>query len=55
VRPGHALFGIVQGGVYPELRAASAKALLDIGFEGYAVGGFQQFQRTIFVFALGPA
>ncbi len=38
-RPGYGLFGIVQGGVYPELRAESAKALLDIGFEGYAVGG----------------
>ncbi|MHA1165530.1 MAG: tRNA guanosine(34) transglycosylase Tgt [Alphaproteobacteria bacterium] len=36
---GQALFGIVQGGVYPELRAASAQALQDIGFEGYAIGG----------------
>lgn len=36
---GHALFGIVQGGVYPELRARSAGALRDIGFHGYAVGG----------------
>ncbi|RMG30545.1 MAG: tRNA guanosine(34) transglycosylase Tgt [Gammaproteobacteria bacterium] len=34
-----ALFGIVQGGMYPELRAASAKGLLAIGFDGYAVGG----------------
>ena len=32
-------FGIVQGGVYPGLRAASAAALREIGFEGYAVGG----------------
>lgn len=38
-RPGHALFGIVQGGVYPDLRAESAAALTDIGFDGYAVGG----------------
>jgi queuine tRNA-ribosyltransferase len=38
-RDGYALFGIVQGGVYPELRERSAAALLDIGFEGYAVGG----------------
>ena len=37
--PGQALFGIVQGGVYPELRAVSSRALQDIGFEGYAVGG----------------
>jgi queuine tRNA-ribosyltransferase len=34
-----ALFGIVQGGVHPELRARSAQALIDIGFDGYAVGG----------------
>ncbi len=38
-RPGYGLFGIVQGGVYPELRAESAAALKDIGFDGYAVGG----------------
>ncbi len=38
-RPGHGLFGIVQGSVYPELRLASAAALRAIGFDGYAVGG----------------
>ena len=38
-RPGHALFGIQQGGVTPELRAESAEALQRIGFDGYAVGG----------------
>jgi len=38
-RPGHALFGIMQGGVTPELREESAKALVDIGFDGYAIGG----------------
>ncbi|HVC63629.1 MAG TPA: tRNA guanosine(34) transglycosylase Tgt [Acetobacteraceae bacterium] len=38
-RPGYALFGIVQGSVYPALRAASAGALTRIGFDGYAVGG----------------
>ncbi len=38
-RPGYALFGIVQGGVYPELRAQSADALKNIGFDGYAIGG----------------
>ena len=38
-RPGHALFGIQQGGVYQELRAESAAALQEIGFDGYAVGG----------------
>ncbi|MDX1250841.1 MAG: tRNA guanosine(34) transglycosylase Tgt [Gammaproteobacteria bacterium] len=34
-----ALFGIVQGGVYPELRQISAAGLLDVGFDGYAIGG----------------
>ncbi len=38
-RPGHALFGIQQGGVTEELRAESAGALKAIGFDGYAVGG----------------
>ncbi len=38
-RPGHALFGIMQGGVTQALREESAKALIDIGFDGYAVGG----------------
>jgi len=36
---GAALFGIVQGGMHPDLRARSAAELIDIGFEGYAVGG----------------
>jgi queuine tRNA-ribosyltransferase len=38
-RPGHALFGIMQGGLEPDLREESAEALKQIGFEGYAVGG----------------
>jgi queuine tRNA-ribosyltransferase len=38
-RPGHALFGIMQGGVTPDLRAESAAALTRIGFDGYAIGG----------------
>jgi queuine tRNA-ribosyltransferase len=38
-RPGHALFGIQQGGVTQELRAESAETLRGIGFDGYAVGG----------------
>jgi queuine tRNA-ribosyltransferase len=38
-RDGYALFGIVQGGVYPDLRASSAASLTGIGFEGYAIGG----------------
>ncbi|MEM1374202.1 MAG: tRNA guanosine(34) transglycosylase Tgt [Pseudomonadota bacterium] len=38
-RPGHALFGIQQGGLEEDLRARSADALQSIGFDGYAVGG----------------
>jgi queuine tRNA-ribosyltransferase len=38
-RDGYGLFGIVQGSIYPELRAESAAALQAIGFDGYAVGG----------------
>lgn len=34
-----ALFGIVQGGMYEDLRRQSAEQLIDIGFEGYAIGG----------------
>ncbi len=37
--PGQALFGIVQGSTYPDLREGSARALIDIGFDGYAIGG----------------
>jgi len=34
-----ALFGIVQGGMYPNLREESLKGLAEIGFDGYAIGG----------------
>ena len=37
--PRNALFGIVQGGMEPSLRAQSAAELMEIGFDGYAVGG----------------
>jgi queuine tRNA-ribosyltransferase len=36
---GQALFGIVQGSIYPDLREQSAGVLQDIGFDGYAIGG----------------
>jgi queuine tRNA-ribosyltransferase len=36
---GNALFGIVQGGVHGGLRARSAEGLLELGFDGYALGG----------------
>ncbi len=38
-RPGYAIFGIVQGSTYADLREESAKALTAIGFHGYAIGG----------------
>jgi len=34
-----ALFGIVQGGMYPHLREQSLQGLLELGFDGYALGG----------------
>jgi len=36
---GQLLFGIIQGGMYPDLRAQAAAELIDIGFDGYAMGG----------------
>jgi queuine tRNA-ribosyltransferase len=33
------LFGIIQGGTYPDLRRQSAERIVDIGFDGYAIGG----------------
>jgi queuine tRNA-ribosyltransferase len=38
-RPDQALFGIVQGGVFPDLREQSARFLMGLGFDGYAIGG----------------
>jgi queuine tRNA-ribosyltransferase len=38
-RPGYAVFGIVQGSAFSDLREESAKALTNIGFAGYAIGG----------------
>jgi queuine tRNA-ribosyltransferase len=37
--PGYMLFGIAQGGDVPQLRQASARGLVEIGFHGYAIGG----------------
>ncbi|WP_019014946.1 tRNA guanosine(34) transglycosylase Tgt [Elioraea tepidiphila] len=49
-RDGYGLFGIVQGSVYPGLRAESVAALTAIGFEGFAVGGLAvgEGQETMF-------
>ncbi len=56
-----ALFGIVQGGVYDDLRKYSVEGLLGIGFDGYAVGGLsvgeptnQMYEITEFTAALLP-
>ncbi|MEM9626688.1 MAG: tRNA guanosine(34) transglycosylase Tgt [Pseudomonadota bacterium] len=38
-RDGYGLFGIVQGGTDPSLRRQSADGLIEIGFDGYAIGG----------------
>jgi queuine tRNA-ribosyltransferase len=38
-QPGRAIFGIVQGGAEKDLRMASARALVEMGFDGYAIGG----------------
>lgn len=38
-KPGQLLFGIVQGGLYPQLRERSAREIVSLGFDGYAVGG----------------
>lgn len=38
-RPGYAQFGIIQGSVYKDLRKESANSLVELDFEGYAIGG----------------
>ncbi len=49
-RDGYGLFGIVQGGVYPDQRRQSVMALTGIGFDGYAIGGLAvgEGQATMF-------
>ena len=39
INPGARLFGIVQGGMFEDLRSDSLEGLLEIGFDGYAIGG----------------
>lgn len=51
-RPGHALFGIQQGGLEPDLRAESAEALRAIGFDGYAIGGLAVGEGQAAMFAV---
>jgi queuine tRNA-ribosyltransferase len=49
-RPGYGLFGIVQGGIYLDLRGQSVANLTEIGFDGYAIGGLAvgEGQETMF-------
>jgi queuine tRNA-ribosyltransferase len=54
-RPGYGLFGIVQGSVFSDLRAESAAALLDIGFDGYAIGGLAIGEGQARTFAVTEA
>ena len=55
----NALFGIVQGGMYPELRAESLQKLTEIEFDGYAIGGLSvgepKDKRHLVLDALLPA
>jgi queuine tRNA-ribosyltransferase len=56
--PPGTLFGIVQGGIFPDLRAASLGRLEEIGFAGYAVGGLavgeSEAERTLVLQELMP-
>ncbi len=51
-RPGYGQFGIVQGSVYPDLRARSMDALIPMDFEGYAVGGLAVGEGQPIMFAV---
>ena len=42
-----ALFGIVQGGMYPDLRKQSAEQIIEIGFPGYAIGGLSVGEEKV--------
>jgi queuine tRNA-ribosyltransferase len=54
-RPGHRIFGIVQGGVHEDLRERSAKRLTTIGFDGYAIGGLAIGEGQATTFAMTEA
>ena len=50
-RPGYGLFGIVQGGTDATQRARSAQGLVEIGFDGYAIGGLAVGEPQALMFA----
>jgi len=45
-RPDQALYGIVQGGVFTDLRRDNARALVELGFDGYGIGGLAVGEPT---------
>jgi len=49
-QPGHACFGIVQGGTFATLRRRSVDALVEIGFDGYALGGLAVGEAQVVMF-----
>jgi len=51
-RPGHGIFGIVQGGVHADLRQRAAVRLVEIGFDGYAIGGLAIGESQATTFAM---
>ena len=53
--PGQAQFGIVQGGVFQDLRDESADATAAIGFEGYAIGGLSVGEPVEVMYARRPS
>ena len=58
MRESQALFGIVQGSTYPDLRRESAERLMEIGFDGYAIGGLavgEGHQAMVEVLDFAPA
>jgi queuine tRNA-ribosyltransferase len=55
-REDQALFGIVQGGVFPHLRAESVKRTVEIGFPGYGIGGYSVGEpHDLMLESLAPA
>jgi queuine tRNA-ribosyltransferase len=51
-RPWHGIFGIVQGGVHADLRQRAAARLVEIGFDGYAIGGLAIGEGQATTFAM---
>jgi len=52
LRDDQALFGIVQGGVFPDLREESARFLMDLDFPGYAIGGLSVGESKAKMYAM---